>query len=133
MNKIILTGRLTKDLELRYTENNKAIGTFSIAINRDYKNDNGEYETDFINCVVFNQIAETMSKYTHKGDLIGIIGRLQSRTYEDKENKKHYVVEVMVEKVEFLQTKKETNEFENASIKTNQQQQFEITDEDLPF
>lgn len=133
MNKIILIGRLTKDLELRYTENNKAIGTFSIAINRDYKNENGEYETDFINCVVFNQIAETMSKYTHKGDLIGIIGRLQSRTYEDKENKKHYVVEVMVEKVEFLQTKKETNEFENASIKTNQQQQFEITDQDLPF
>ena len=134
MNKVILIGRLTKNSELRYTESNKAIGNFSIAVNRDYKNENGEYEADFINCVVFNTTAETMNKYTHKGDLIGVIGRLQTRNYEDKEGKKHYITEVIVEKTEFLQTKKvEENPYADMSVKTEQQQQFEIDNSMLPF
>lgn len=105
MNITMLVGRLTKDSELRFTENEKKVGNFTLAINRDYKNTNGEYETDFINCVVFGEQAETLNKYTQKGDLIGVQGRFQTRNYEDKEGKKHYITEVLVHKVQFLSTK----------------------------
>lgn len=105
-NTVILIGRLTKNIEIRYTEKEMPIGNFTIAINRQYKNINGEYETDFINCVVYSQIAKTMAEYTVKGDLIGVKGRLQTRTYEDKEGKKHYITEVIAEKITFLQNKK---------------------------
>jgi single-strand DNA-binding protein len=133
-NTILLVGRLTKDSELRYTESEKAVGNFNIAVNREYKNENGEYETDFFNCVAYGKVAETMQQYTHKGDLVGVKGRLQSRNYEDKEGKKHYVVEVIPERITFLQAKKEEkNEYKDMSIKTEQQQQFEINPEDLPF
>jgi single-strand DNA-binding protein len=133
-NTILLVGRLTKDSELRYTESEKAVGNFNIAVNREYKNENGEYETDFFNCVAYGKVAETMQQYTHKGDLVGVKGRLQSRNYEDKEGKKHYVVEVIAERITFLQAKKEEkNEYKDMSIKTEQQQQFEINPEDLPF
>jgi single-strand DNA-binding protein len=137
INSIILVGRLTKNIEIRFTSNEKAVGNFTIALNRKFKNQNGEYETDFIDCVIFGKQAETMAQYTKKGDLIGAEGSIQKRTYEDKEGNKRYTTEIMVEKITFLQTNKkekiEENEFENASIKTNQTQQFEITDDDLPF
>ena len=133
MNTVILIGRLTKEVELRYTEKELPIANFTIAINRDYKNEKGEYETDFINCVVFQQSAKLMGEYTHKGDLIGIKGRLQTRNYEDKEGKKHYITEVIAERITFLQTKKEDNPYKDMSVKTEQQQQFEISPEDLPF
>lgn len=134
MNTVILIGRLTKEVELRYTEKELPIANFTIAINRDYKNENGEYETDFINCVAFQQSAKLMGEYTHKGDLIGVKGRLQTRNYEDKEGKKHYITEVIAERITFLQAKKEEkNEYENMIIKTEQKQQFEIEDSMLPF
>ena len=132
-NIILLVGRLTKNIELRYTESEKAIGNFTIAVNRDYKNQNGEYETDFFNCVVYGKVAETMQQYTQKGDLVGVRGRLQNRNYEDKEGKKHYVTEVITEKLTFLSKTKEKNEYENMSVKTERQQQVEISPEDLPF
>lgn len=133
-NTVILVGRLTKNIEVRYTQNEKAIGNFTLAVQRQNKNDKGEYEADFINCVAFEQGAKYLEKYSTKGDVLGIKGRIQSRNYEDKEGKKHYITEVVVEKVTILSSKKkETNEFENASIKTEQQQQFEIDDNMLPF
>lgn len=142
MNFTMLVGRLTKDSELRFTENEKKVGNFTLAINRDYKNTNGEYETDFINCVVFGEQAETLNKYTQKGDLIGVQGRLQTRNYEDKEGKKHYITEVLVNKVQFLSTKnsqKNENNVESSDPyvemgnKVEANQQFEISDDMLPF
>lgn len=132
MNTVILIGRLTKDCELKYTANETPVATFSIAVNRDYKNDKGEYEADFINCKVFGSIAETVSKYSKKGDLLGVSGRIQTGSYE-KDGHKVYTTEVICKKITFLQQKKEENEFKDMSVKTEQQQQFEITDDMLPF
>lgn len=139
INEVVLVGRLTKDIEVRYTQSEKAVGNFTLAINRRFKNQNGEYETDFIDCVVFGKQAETMAQYTKKGDLIGVEGSIQKRAYEDKEGNKRYITEIMVEKITFLQTNKkektkiEDNPYKDMSVKTEEQQQFEITDEDLPF
>lgn len=108
INQVVLVGRMTRSLELRYTSNEKAVGNFTLAINRRFKNQNGEYETDFIDCVVFGKQAETMSKYTQKGDLIGVEGSIQKRAYEDKEGNKRYATEIMVEKITFLQTNKKS-------------------------
>ena len=139
INNVVLVGRLTRNIEVRYTQSEKAVGNFTLAINRRFKNQNGEYDTDFIDCVIFGKQAETMAQYTTKGDLIGVEGSIQKRAYEDKEGNKRYITEIMVEKITFLNGVKkkeqpeEENEFKDSSIKTEQQQQFEITDEDLPF
>ena len=111
MNKIELTGRITKDIDLRYTESGKAKANFSIAVSRKFKNQNGEYEADFINCIVFDKLAETIKEYVKKGDLIGVCGRLQVRNYTDKDGNKKYITEVVVEEIDFLQSK--TNVKEN--------------------
>ena len=132
-NIVILIGRLTKEVELRYTEKELPIANFTIAINREYKNENGEYETDFINCVAFQQSAKLMGEYTHKGDLIGIKGKLQTRNYEDKEGKKHYVTEVITERITFLQQKKEENEFKDFKGKTEVKETVDYNESDLPW
>ena len=110
MNKIELTGRITKEIELRYTQSNKAVGNFSLAVNRKFKNQNGEYEADFINCIVFDKLAETIKEYVKKGDLIGVCGRLQVRNYTDKDGNKKYITEVVVEEIDFLQSKPNVKE-----------------------
>ena len=126
MNKIFLIGRLTKDIEVRFTQNEKKIGNFTLAVNREYKNTNGEYETDFINCLLFTNV-DTVEKYTKKGDLISVMGKLQNRSYEDKDGKKHYVSEVVADKVEFLQAKKETDPY------VEMKQKVEFDESQLPF
>ena len=132
MNKVILTGRLTRDPELRYTQNNKAVCSFTIATNRPVVRD-GENTADFINCCVWGKTAENLSKYQGKGSLIGIEGRLESRSYDDKDGNKRYVTEVQVEHIEFLGSKsdgqaaKESDPFEEFSNET------EISDDELPF
>lgn len=108
INQVLLVGRMTRNLEVRYTQSEKAVGNFTLAINRRFKNQNGEYETDFIDCVIFGKQAETMAQYTKKGDLIGVEGSIQKRQYEDKEGNKRYVTEIMVEKITFLQTNKKS-------------------------
>lgn len=107
INRTIITGRLVKNIEIRYTQNNVAMTQFTLAVQRKFKNQNGEYESDFINCVAYKSTAELLSKYTGKGDLIGIEGRIQTRNYENQEGKKVYVTEVIVESVDFLASKKE--------------------------
>lgn len=107
MNKVCLTGRITKNIELKYNQNNVAITSFTLAVTRKFKNQNGEYESDFINCIAYKSTAELLSKYTGEGDLIGIEGRIQTRNYENQEGKKVYVTEVIVESVDFLASKKE--------------------------
>lgn len=107
MNKVILTGRNTKDIELRQTPSGVSAIEFSIAVKRTFKNANGGCESDFFDCIAYNKLAETISKYVKKGDQVGIEGRLQTRNYTNKEGKKVYVTEIVVENVEFLQSKKQ--------------------------
>lgn len=106
MNKVILVGRLVKDPELRYTKNGKATTDFTIAVNREYKNENGEYETDFINVTAWGKISEATAEYCKKGDMIGLQGCLRHESYETEEGKK-YKDYVLADKITFLSTKKE--------------------------
>lgn len=106
MNRVCLLGRMTSNPELKYTEKNVAICNFSIAINRNYKNANGEYEADFINCVAYKNTAEIMGKYIKKGDKISIEGRIQTRKYKDKEDKNRISTVVLVEHLGFVESKK---------------------------
>ena len=107
MNKAFIIGRNTKDIELRQTTSGTSAVEFSIAVKRSFKNANGEYEADFFNCVAFSKLAETISRYVKKGDQVAIEGRLQTRSYTNKEGRKINVTEIIVENVEFLQPKKD--------------------------
>ena len=108
MNNVILVGRLVKDLEIRETENNIKVANITIAVTRNYKNANGEYETDFIPCVLWNSIAENTAEYLKKGDMVGIKGRLQSNNILNEDGTiKDVRYEVVAEKVTFLSNKKE--------------------------
>lgn len=109
MNKAFLIGRLTRDPELRYSSSNAAIVNFSIAIDRQYTNNQGQRETDFINIVAFQKQAENVKKYLSKGSLVAIDGRIQTRNYEDKDGKKVYVTEVVADRVQFLESKGSSN------------------------
>lgn len=105
LNQVVLVGRLTMDPVCSNTENNKKRTSITLAVSRSYKNTNGEYDTDFINCILWNGIAENTCEYCKKGDIVGIKGRLQSSSYE-KDGVTKYVTEVIVEKVTFLSSKK---------------------------
>jgi single-strand DNA-binding protein len=105
INNVVLTGRLTNAVELRYTPNGNAVANFTLAVNRKFKTD-GQPEADFVQCVVWNQSAETMANYTDKGSLIGVEGRLQTRFY-DTDERRVYVTEVVLESFTFLESKKE--------------------------
>ena len=143
MNKVCLTGRITKNIELKYNQNNVAITSFTLAVTRKFKNQNGEYESDFINCIAYKSTAELLSKYVKKGDLLGIEGRIQTRNYE-KDGKRVYVTEVIVDSIDFLQSRKdeskqETTETENTKQKLSDDvfsefgSSIEITDDDVAF
>ena len=122
MNKVILIGRITKNIELKSTPNGKEVADFSIAVKRNYKNQNGEYEADFINCISFGKTAELLGKYTKKGDQIAIEGRINTRNYENKEGKKVYITEVLVENIMFLETKQSEQVNGQVSKQANEQQ-----------
>ena len=110
MNRVDLVGRPTKNPELRYTASNIPVTQFTLAVNRTFTNQNGEREADFINVIVWDKQAENVSKYVTKGKLISVEGRLQTRSYDDKDGKKVYVTEVVASHVGFLESKKdETN------------------------
>lgn len=132
INKFIANGRITKKPELKCMSNtNTSVLSFTLAVTRNYKNQNGEYDSDFINCVAFNNTAELINSYVNKGDLIGIEGMIQTRKYKDeKADKTIYVTEVIVEKIDFLQQKKEET---NTSYKTIQREEITIKDDELPF
>ncbi len=109
MNKAFLIGRLTRDPELRYSTSNAAIVNFSIAIDRQYTNNQGQRETDFINIVAFQKQAENIKKYVSKGSLVAVDGRIQTRTYDDKDGKRVYVTEVVADRVQFLDSRNSQN------------------------
>jgi single-strand DNA-binding protein len=105
MNRVVLVGRLTKDPDLRYTPNGVPVATFTLAVNRTFTNQQGEKETDFINCVVWRRPAENVANFLKKGSLAGVDGRIQTRNYEGQDGKRVYVTEVMAESVQFLEPK----------------------------
>lgn len=106
MNKVILVGRITRDLELRNTTNSSVV-SFSLAVNRRFKQQ-GQPEADFINCVAWGKTAETMARYLHKGSLIAVEGRLQTRSYENQQGQRVYVTEVIVENFDFCESRNST-------------------------
>ncbi len=109
LNQVVLVGRLVRDIEVHKTDKNKNITTVTLAIPRSFKNANGEYDTDFIDCILWDSTAVTTGEYCHKGDIIGVKGRLQSRVIE-KDKEKKYLTEIVAEKVTFLSSKSKEEE-----------------------
>ena len=105
LNQVTLVGRLTKDPELRYTPDGKAVTNITLAVKRSFRNSNGEYVVDFVNCTLWNRIAENTTIYCQKGSIVGITGKIQTRTYENPEGKRNFVTEVIVENVSFMDRK----------------------------
>ena len=106
MNQVILVGRLTSNPEVITTETDKKMTTITIAVTRSFKNSEGIYESDFIRCILWNNIALNTCEYCHTGDVVGIKGRLQTRSYEDEEKVRKMITEVIAEKVTFLSSNK---------------------------
>lgn len=112
LNQLILTGRLTKDIEVHESESGMSVATISLAIPRSFKNSEGEYDTDFIDCIAFEGIARNTSEYCKKGDIVGVKGRVQSRTIDNEKNKQT-VLEIIAEKVTFLSTRTKNEQEKN--------------------
>ncbi|HEL1117755.1 TPA: single-stranded DNA-binding protein [Streptococcus equi subsp. zooepidemicus] len=105
INNVVLVGRMTKDAELRYTPSQVAVATFTLAVNRAFKSQNGEREADFINCVIWRQQAENLANWAKKGALIGITGRIQTRNYENQQGQRVYVTEVVADNFQMLESR----------------------------
>lgn len=127
MNKVSLIGRLTKDVEVRYTQSNTAVASFTLAVNRRFVKEGEERQTDFISTIAWGKTAEFISKYFKKGQQVSLVGRIQTRNYEDDQGKKHYITEVVAEEVYFADSKKEETNASDDRFVTIEE------DEDLPF
>ena len=152
---MVVVGRLTRAVDLRYTSNGTAYASFTLATDRDFKNQNGEKETDFINCVMWRKPAENLANYTKKGSLIGIEGRIQTRNYDNQQGQRVYVTEVLAEKFSFLESAKKgdngvlnnggtntlgfnknqnsSGNFANSDPFTANGEAFDVSDSDFPF
>ena len=138
MNKVILMGRLTKDPEVRYTQSsNTLVANFNLAVNRRFIKEGEERQADFISIVAWNKLGEFCSKYFKKGQQVGIIGRIQTRTWDDEQGQKHYVTEVVAEEAYFAEGKREnenSDPFSSDPFGTAEGSGFEIpSNDDLPF
>ena len=122
MNSVVLVGRLTKDVDLRYTNNQTVVGRFALAVDR-FGKDKG---ADFINCVAFDKKAEVLQMYTHKGDKIAVIGRIQTGSYTNKNGQTVYTTDVIVNEIEFCKDRK-------AEPKEERPDDISQLEEDLPF
>ena len=127
MNTVSLVGRITKDLDLRYTPSGVATVRFTIAVNRQFKKE-GEREADFINCVAWSKTAENLANYQSKGSQIGVIGRIQTGSHKNKEGKQVYTTDIIANEIIFLGNKKEENQQNNS-----QNFSVEVDEENLPF
>ncbi|WP_363473591.1 single-stranded DNA-binding protein [Companilactobacillus musae] len=122
INRVVLVGRLTRDPELRYTQGGAAVASFTVAVNRTFTNSQGEREADFINCTIWRKAAENFANLMHKGTLVGIDGRLQTRNYENKQGNRVYVTEVVVDNFSLLESRtdrKPTDGQQSKSINSN--------------
>lgn len=136
MNKVFLIVNLTRDPELTETSNNTKICRFSIAVSRNYSNADGERQTDFFNCIAWRGLAETVSRYTHKGDKVALSGSIELRNYEDGDGVKRTVVDIVVQDIEFLTQKQRdnTDKPSNTGSRSARQQLIPFDDDsDIPF
>ena len=145
MNQTCLIGRLTKDVELKYTPANQAVAQFTLAVNRTFKNANGERESDFINCVIWRKSAENFANFVKKGALIGITGRIQTRNYENAQGQRVYITEVIAENFQMLESRNQQQGQQQAQPQQAKQQQakqpdpfaggapMSLDDDSLPF
>lgn len=137
INNVVLVGRIVREPELRYTPQNTAVATFTLAVNRRFKNAKGEREADFINCVIWRQPAENLANWAKKGALVGITGSIQVRNYENKEGQRVYVTEVLADNFQILESS--SNKTEKGKTKSQQDKDpfagspMEVSDDDLPF
>lgn len=142
INNVTLVGRLTAKPELKFTPSNKAVASFTLAVNRPFKNQDGNREADFINCIIWNQSAENLANWTNKGTLIGITGRIQTRNYENNEGRRVYVTEVLANNFQLLESRnqQESNQPQQQTQTTGFNQNpfggadpYNIDESDLPF
>ena len=130
INNVVLVGRVTREIELKHTSNNLAYANFTLAVNRNFKNQNGEREADFINIVIWRQQAENLVNWAKKGTLLGITGRIQTRNYENQQGQRVYVTEVVADNFQILGKR----EAQANAQKPAQQETFSSVDDiDLPF
>ena len=127
MNKIIITGNLTKDPETSTTNSGVEVARFTLAVRRNFKNQNGEYEADFINCIAWRKTAELVGKFVSKGDKLGVVGRLQTRSYEAQDGSKRYVTEVIAEEIELFANKEKNDNGKE------EKREYKPDDDFLPF
>lgn len=143
INRVVLIGRLTRDPELRRTPQGDAVTSFTLAVNRNYTSKDGQEQADFINCVVWKKSAENVEKYCSKGSLVGVEGRIQTRSYDNSQGQKVYVVEVICDSVQFLDTRKsnqpnsqQVNNFNNNQASGQLESEFNnfgIMKDDIQF
>lgn len=127
INRAVLTGRLTRDPELRYTTSGTAVVSFTLAVDRQFRNQNGDRDADFVNCVIWRKSAENFSNFTHKGSLVGIEGRIQTRNYENQQGNRVYVTEVVVDNFALLEPR------QNSGMNQGNQQQPFNNGSNQPF
>ena len=142
MNKVELIGRLTHDVEMRQTPNGVSLARFSIAVTRRFKNSNGEYDADFINCIAWRQTGEFIARYFQKGSMIAVVGSIQSRNWDGNDGKKQYATEVIVDEAYFTGSKSENSTGSNTDLSDSGLDDLNsqygedfatIGEEDLPF
>lgn len=141
LNRVVLVGRLTKDPEFRTTQNGVSVATFTLAVNRTFTNAQGEREADFINCVTFRKQADNVNRFLSKGSLVGVDGRMQSRSYENQDGKRVFVTEVVCDSVQFLEPKNNNQPNSQPQQQSRQAQSgnnpfdngADISDDTLPF
>jgi single-strand binding protein len=133
INYVVVVGRLTKKPELKFTATGTKYTQFIVAVQRNFKNKSGEYEADFINCLMWRTAAENFVKFTEKGSLVGIEGRIQTRSY-DKDGKPVYITEVLADGFSLLETKKVVEARSNQPVfNSNEAEPIEFSEDDLPF
>ena len=136
MNKVCLIGRLTRDPELRYTSSNRAVASFTLAINRQFTNQNGQREADFIPVVVWGKQAENVKNYINQGSQIAVEGRIQTRSYDDQNGQRRYVTEVVADNVHFIESKASREQRGNAvsnNYSLNNNQDTPVSNEATPY
>ena len=144
INNVVLVGRLTKDPDLRYTATGTGVATFTLAVNRNFTNQDGNREADFINCVIWRKSAETLANYARKGTLLGVTGRIQTRNYENQQGQRVYVTEVVADNFQLLESrsdneKRQTDKPQQNTYTNNVESDpfngssIDIGDDELPF
>lgn len=145
LNRVVIVGRLTKDPDLRYTPSGVAVANFTVAVNRPFSNQQGNREVDFINCVIWRKQAENLANYMNKGSMVGVDGRIQTRSFDGQDGKRVFITEIVAESVQFLENKSSegsksshqqhsnTGQHQTNKGLEHEGEPVNLEDDDLPF